>query len=57
VKRILNNIKSLLKKAEKVDKRYGLTLNILQGLEVITSKGFNIFKRLFKRFKSRIRKH
>jgi hypothetical protein len=57
VERILNNIKSLLEEAGKVDERYGLTSNIPQGSEVSTSRGLDIFKGSFERFKSRIRKH
>jgi hypothetical protein len=57
VERILNNIKSLLEEAGKVDERYGLSSNIPQGSEVSNSKGLDIFKGSFERFKSRIRKH
>jgi hypothetical protein len=57
VERILNNIKSLLEEAGNVDERYGLTSNIPQGSEVSTSRGLDIFKGSFERFKSRIRKH
>jgi hypothetical protein len=57
IERILNNIKSLLEEAGKVDERYGLTSNIPQGSEVSTSRGLDIFKGSFERFKSRIRKH
>ncbi|KAH8798110.1 prion-inhibition and propagation-domain-containing protein [Hyaloscypha sp. PMI_1271] len=57
VERVLNNIKSLLEEAGKVDERYGLTSNIPQGSEVSTSRGLDIFKGSFERFKSRIRKH
>jgi hypothetical protein len=57
VERILNNIKSLLEEASRVDERYGLNSNDPQGYEVSTSKGIDIFKGSFERFKSRIRKH
>ncbi|KAN0101979.1 Prion-inhibition and propagation domain containing protein [Hyaloscypha variabilis] len=57
VERILNNIKSLLEEAGKVDERYGLSSNIPQGSEVSNSKGLDIFKGSFERFKSRIRNH
>jgi hypothetical protein len=57
IERILNNIKSLLEEAGKVDERYGLTSDIPKGSEVSTSRGLDIFKGSFERFKSRIRKH
>lgn len=57
VERILNNIRSLLEETGKVDERYGLSSNIPQGSEVSTSKGLDVFKGPFERFKSRIRKH
>ncbi|KAE9369679.1 hypothetical protein N431DRAFT_443310 [Stipitochalara longipes BDJ] len=57
VERILNNIKSFLEEAGKVDERYGLSSNIPQGSEVSSSQGLDIFKGSFERFKSRIRKH
>jgi len=57
VERILNNIKSLLDEAGRVDDRYGLSSNAPQGSEVSTSKGLDIFKGSFERFKFRIRKH
>jgi hypothetical protein len=57
VERILNNIKSLLDDAGKVDERYGLSSNVSQGSEVSTSRGLDIFKGSFERFKARIRKH
>ena len=57
VERILWNIKSLLDEAGRVDERYGIKADVLQGPEVSTSRGINIFKESFDRFKSRIRKH
>lgn len=57
VERILNNIKSLLDEAGKVDERYALSSNVSQGSEVSISRGLDIFKGSFERFKSRIRKH
>lgn len=57
VERILNNIKYLLDEAGRVDERYGLNSTVAQGSEVSTSKGLEIFKGSFERFKSRIRKH
>jgi ubiquitin-protein ligase len=57
VERILNNIKSLLEEAGRVDERYGLKSNVSRGSEVSASKGIDIFKGSFERFKSRIRKH
>jgi hypothetical protein len=57
VERMLNNIKSLLDEAGKVDERYGLSSNVLQGSEVSTSRGLDIFKGSFERFKARIKKN
>ena len=57
VERILWNVKSLLDEAGRVDERYGIKADVLQGPEVSTSRGINIFKESFDRFKSRIRKH
>ena len=57
VERILNNIKSLLAEAGRVDKRYGLNADLARGSDVSTSRGIDIFKDSFDRFKSRIRKH
>jgi ubiquitin-protein ligase len=57
VERILNNIKSLLDEAGRVDERYGSKADPPQGCEVSTSRGLDIFKGSFERFKSRIKKH
>jgi ubiquitin-protein ligase len=57
VERILWNVKSLLDEAGRVDERYGIKADVLQGPEVSASRGINIFKESFDRFKSRIRKH
>jgi len=57
VERILNNIKSLLDEAGRVDERYGVKADPPPGCEVSTSRGLDIFKGSFERFKSRIRKH
>jgi hypothetical protein len=57
VERILNNIKSLLDEASRVDERYGVKADPPHGLELSASKGFDIFKGSFEGFKSRIRKH
>lgn len=57
VERILNNIKSLLDEAGKVDKRYGLSSNVSEGSDVSTSRGLDIFKGSFEKFKARIKKH
>ncbi len=57
IERILNNIKSLLEEANKVDARYGTQANTAQSSEISTSKGLNIFKDSYERWKSRIRKH
>lgn len=57
VERILNNIKSILDEAGKVDERYGLKADKAPGSEISTSRGIEIFKGSFERFKSRIRKH
>lgn len=56
VERILNNIKSLLDEAGRVDERYGLQ-SVPRGSEFTTSRGLDIFKRSFEKFKARIRKH
>lgn len=40
-----------------MDERYGLTSNVSQDSEISSSKGLDIFKGSFERFKSRIRKH
>lgn len=57
VDRILENIRSVLDEAGKVDERYGLKADEAPGLEVSTSKGINIFKPSFDKWKARIRKH
>ena len=57
VERILHNIRSLLDEAGRVDERYGLKADTLQGSEVSDSRGMSIFKGSFERFKNRIRKH
>jgi ubiquitin-protein ligase len=57
VERILNNIKSLLDEAGRVDERYGVKADPPQGCEVSNSRGLDIFNGSFERFKSRIRKH
>ncbi len=57
VERILNNIKSLLDEAGKVDDRYGFGSNESDGYEVSSSRGLDIFKGSFERFKARIKKH
>lgn len=57
VERILNNIRLLLAEAGRVDKRYGLKADLARGSDVSTSRGIDIFKESFDRFKSHIRKH
>jgi hypothetical protein len=57
VERILNNIKSRLDEAGRVDERYGVKADPPQGCEVSTSRGLDIFKGSFEKFKFRIRKH
>jgi hypothetical protein len=57
VERILNNIKFILDEAGKVDERYGLKADKVRGSEVSRSRGLDIFKGSFDRFKLRIRKH
>jgi hypothetical protein len=46
-----------LDEAGRVDERYGVKADPPQGCEVSTSRGLDIFKESFERFKSRIRKH
>lgn len=55
VERILNNIKSLLDEAGGLNDKY--VLKASQGTELVNSKGLDIFKSSFERFKGRIRKH
>lgn len=57
LERVLWNIKLLLEEARCTDERYGIKVDTLQGSEISTSVGLNIFKASFDRFKSRIRKH
>lgn len=59
MERILNNIKSLLDEAEKVDERYGVGSgpSNLQGLELVRPRGLDIFRVSFEKWKSRIKKH
>lgn len=56
VERILNNTKSLLDEANRVDDRYGSKLPP-ESSSLTTSRGVDIFKGSFERFKSRIRKN
>ncbi|TVY73484.1 Ubiquitin-conjugating enzyme E2 [Lachnellula suecica] len=57
VERILHNIKTLLEEANKVDDRYGALPESSTTSEISSSKGIDVFKGPFERFKSRIRKH
>lgn len=55
IERILFNIKTLLDNASKVDKQYGEEL--IPSLELCVSKGQDIFKGTFERFRGRVQKH
>jgi ubiquitin-protein ligase len=58
IERILFNIKTLLDDASKVDKKYGEELTPSQELCISSnSKGLDIFKGTFERFRGRVRKH
>lgn len=57
VERTLNNIKAILEEAGKVDTKYGPPNNIRQSRELSTSKGIDIFKGSYERFKMRVKKH
>jgi hypothetical protein len=57
VERTLNNIKSLLQEAGHVDEKYGLKEEVSNSSGLSTSRGIDVFKAPFDRFKSRIRTH
>jgi ubiquitin-protein ligase len=57
VDRTLNNIKSLLQEAGLVDEKYGLKEEVSNSSGLSTSRGIDVFKAPFDRFKSRIRAH
>ncbi|KUJ14769.1 uncharacterized protein LY89DRAFT_122019 [Mollisia scopiformis] len=54
--RTLHNIKSLLDQASQVDDRYG-NKSPPPGWDLSTSRGLNVFKTSFERFKTNIKRH
>lgn len=57
VERILNNIKVLLDGAAKVNNQYGLNKGAAPSNQLTNSRGLDIFKDSFERFKIRVKRH